>query len=94
MAEVREDALAEIGLGYPMLRATLRELDAALSPWGDREGGRCLLAGESRDRRPGKWRPRSTAGAGDRAQEILETPQAADASADDPGAEARNGRQN
>ncbi len=34
MAEVREDALAEIGLGYPMLRAMLREL-----------GGRFAAAG-------------------------------------------------
>jgi pyruvate,water dikinase len=34
MAEVREDALAEIGLGYPILRAMLRELGHRFSAHG------------------------------------------------------------
>ncbi len=34
MAEVREDALAEIGLGYPLLRALLRELGGRLAAAG------------------------------------------------------------
>ena len=64
---------------------------------GHRAGGRHLLAGERRDRRPAVagWRQGAQylPGAGRRAQGILAAAQAADASHDDPDAQAGDGHQ-